>query len=164
VTILWSQEFLTLVREHLAPGGTAAQWLPPRPHPEGEAGVYRMLLHTFHAVFPNSSLWQAAFSSVIVAKPDGELPAVGEFVSRSRAAPVAASLRFGGITDSDQLIEMFLAGPQKLSHFVAGAPLNTDDHPIVEYQSMWERRSKRPPVDPLRQLIESKEPISVWLR
>ncbi|HWX23018.1 MAG TPA: fused MFS/spermidine synthase [Candidatus Binatia bacterium] len=49
---LYTREFLTLCRDHLAPQGIMCLWIPGRTKREIES-----FLKTFHTVFPNTSVW-----------------------------------------------------------------------------------------------------------
>ena len=47
-------------------------------------------------------------------------------------APAQTPSAFG-LADPWALLGSFVAGPASLARFAAGAPLNTDDHPVVSY-------------------------------
>ena len=49
---LYTREFLSLCREHLTPNGVMCLWVPGRTKQE-----IMSFLKTFHAVFPNASVW-----------------------------------------------------------------------------------------------------------
>jgi spermidine synthase len=58
--------------------------------------------------------------------------AVRERLSRATTSPSPSDL---GIADDLALFGSFVAGPASLAEFARGAPLNTDDHPIVAYRA-----------------------------
>lgn len=51
---LYSREFLSLCRDHLSPGGVMCLWLPVSKEP---IDVILSLVKTFHAVFPEMTVW-----------------------------------------------------------------------------------------------------------
>jgi spermidine synthase len=64
---LFTQEFYTMVRDHLADNGVFIQWLPFHDLSERD---YRDIIHTFQSVFPHTTLWYTgATHSFLVATP-----------------------------------------------------------------------------------------------
>jgi spermidine synthase len=64
---LFTHEFYTMVREHLADNGVFVQWLPFHDLSERD---YRDIIHTFQSVFPHTTLWYTgATHSFLVATP-----------------------------------------------------------------------------------------------
>ena len=51
---LYSREFYELVKDHLNPGGVAAQWLPLY---QSDEDTVRTELATFFSVFPGATVW-----------------------------------------------------------------------------------------------------------
>lgn len=64
---LFTHEFYTMVRDHLAEDGVFIQWLPFHDLSERD---YRDIIHTFQSVFPHTTLWYTgATHSFLVATP-----------------------------------------------------------------------------------------------
>jgi spermidine synthase len=129
VTSLYSKEYYELIRDRLRPGGVAAQWIPSR----YDAESYWLLVRTFQAVFPVTSVWHSGITTVVVGSK--EEPAVdAASIARRMADPrVRASLAVVGIEDPDSLLSLYTAGPDETRRLAGPGPLNTDDHPRIEY-------------------------------
>lgn len=64
---LFTHEFYTMVKDHLADDGVFIQWLPFHDLSERD---YRDIVHTFQSVFPHTTLWYTgATHSFLVATP-----------------------------------------------------------------------------------------------
>ena len=57
-----------------------------------------------------------------------------------------------GLADEWALLGSFVAGPAALARFAAGAPLNTDDHPVVSY--LAPRATYAPDATPAERLTD----------
>jgi spermidine synthase len=132
---LYTVEHFLAVKSRLAPGGLFCQWLPLH---QMDLQTLRSVVRSFIAVFPGAGAMLATNSL--------ETPVIG-LVGRSddarfdlrllrdRLAHVAlprGAAEFG-FTDDLSLLGSFFAGPAALARIAAGAPLNTDDHPVVAY-------------------------------
>jgi spermidine synthase len=71
----------------------------------------------------------------LVARRDGERFDVSEVRERLHATETMLRLGDFGIADDLALLGSFIAGPRALERFAAGAPLNTDDRPVVAYRA-----------------------------
>jgi spermidine synthase len=130
VTSLYSQEFYALVRAHLNEGGITCQWMTTH----YDTAEYQMLVRTFQAVFPHSSIWQADTTSVLIGMKDGPRATMADLAARFQYPPVQKSLAVIGISSLADLLSLHFAGPAETRAFVGEGPLNTDDHPLIEYR------------------------------
>ena len=130
---LYAREMFETVARRLSPGGVFCQWLPlyQLTHEEFDA-----IARTFLVVFPEVSLWRNDFY------PDR--PVVGLV---GRLAPGALDLgrvgeRLAALPEWSR--DPLLATPQGLvmlylgdlaagRELIASGPLNTDDHPLIEF-------------------------------
>jgi spermidine synthase len=101
----------------------------------------RSIVRTFTTVYPRSWALLATNSLDtpiigLIARRDGERFAIDRLRGRLTRA-VAPNPGEFGIADDLALLGSFVAGPESLKRFGAGAPLNTDDRPVVTYRAPW---------------------------
>jgi spermidine synthase len=134
-TSLSSREYFDLVRRRLAPGGLYVQWLPAH---QLDPAELRIAIATFQSVFPAASLWLGMVGeSVPVVGCLGQngafavdLPAIERRLSD---AAIASRLREVNLGSACLLLSHFVMGPSGMEQMARGAPLNTDDRPVVEF-------------------------------
>lgn len=130
---LYSREMYEIVARRLAPGGLFCQWLPLYQLTRDE---FDAIARTFLSVFPQASLWRGDFYP--------NRPVVG-LVGQFDAQPldlvrVGARLEQLPAWSHDALLTaprglaMLSAGPlTPVADLFAGAPINTDDRPFIEF-------------------------------
>jgi spermidine synthase len=129
VVSLYTSDFYLLCRDRLRDGGLMAQWLPlynltPRD--------CHMVAATFLEVFPNATLWVLGRDAMLVGRK-GE-PVEPLNVLRGLARPgVTEDLEPFGLDDPAVYLASWVAGPEGVLEYCAGAPAVTDDHPLLEY-------------------------------
>jgi len=124
--VLYTVEHFQAVRERLAPDGLFCQWLPLH---QLDRATLQSIVRSYQRVFPQARAMLATLSLQtpvlgLVSRRDG-----GTF----RPAPLPARAADFGIDDQLGLFGSFVASPAALLHWAEGAPLNTDDHPVVSY-------------------------------
>lgn len=133
---LFTREAFEGLRSRLKPGGVVSQWIQCYALEEGLA---RTLLHTFASVFPHVLLYAdpASLGDVILLGSERPLSLdVGAFARRCAEAPgVRADLTRMGLATPGTFLAGMLMNTEELVRFGSRAPLNTDDLPIVEFQS-----------------------------
>lgn len=135
---LYSREYFTLVRNALADGGLALQWIGDRSDAQ-----YKLIMRTFLDVFPHTTLWLGGQLMVGSTTPLTLAPAL---VDAKRARPeTRAALDEVGIDSFETLTSWYVAGPDELRRFVGDGLLLTDDRPLVEYHRSLP--ADDPPVD-----------------
>lgn len=113
---LYTAEHFANVRARLNPGGVFVQWLQLRQLSRHE---FQVITGTFSDAFEDAELWQNEM------QPTRPLLAlVGRTSPRPPAPPPAA---LAG--------SRFVCGAETLRRWTAGAPRNTDDHPIIEFST-----------------------------
>jgi spermidine synthase len=105
-----------------------------------DLNTLRSIVHSFLAVYPHGWAMLATNSLDtpvlgLVAHGDGDSFNVGELRVRLAGATTPLKPAAFGITDDLALLGSFIAGPRALARFASGAPLNTDDHPVVAYRA-----------------------------
>ena len=132
---LYAHEMYEIVARRLAPGGLFCQWLPLYQLTREE---FEVITHTFLTTFPHASLWRADFYP--------NRPVLGLI---AQLGPRAVEL--DRVRDRLQQLpewshDSLLATPKGLVMLYAGdlaaaadlfahAPLNTDDHPLIEFMA-----------------------------
>ena len=135
---LYSREYFTLVRDALADGGLALQWIGHRSDTQ-----YKLIMRTFLEVFPHTTLWLGGQLMVGSLRPLTISPAL---VSDKQARPeTRLALDDIGLDSFETLASWYVAGPDELRRFVGAGPVLTDDRPLVEYHRSLPAND--PPVD-----------------
>lgn len=135
---LYSREYFQLVRDALAEGGLALQWIGHRPDTQ-----YKLIMRTFLDVFPETTLW---FDGQLMVGAMRPLSITSALLDDKRArAETRMALDEVGLDTFATLRSWYVAGPDQLRRFTGTGPLLTDDRPLVEYHRSLP--ADDPPVD-----------------
>jgi len=132
---LYTYEYFEIMRDALASDGIAAAWLPL-------GGLsfedLRILIATFKKVFPHTTLWYFTPypTHFIIAVGTPAKTEVNLDELARRMGKVAADLQTIRVGNEYQVASMLLLGERDVDDLVAGAPLHTDDRPILEFSDM----------------------------
>jgi spermidine synthase len=128
---LFTREFYQTAREHLSDRGVMVQWLQgysifPR--------EMRMVVRTFQEVFPDATIWRATPNDYLLVGSrtplELDLAAMERRVAESAGTRTdLARLR----TDVEELLYRFHLSAEDARRYAEGAPLNTDDLPLLEF-------------------------------
>ncbi|HLK89893.1 MAG TPA: tetratricopeptide repeat protein [Polyangia bacterium] len=130
VNNLFTADFYRQVRARLEPDGVFCQWLQLY---ELTPETFATLVRTFTEVFPEGHLfvlWRVS-DALLVAAPSGRRLAL----DRLRTPEVRRLLARAGLARPEALAAEYAAPLSMLAPVGAGAPLNTDDRPLVEYRA-----------------------------
>ena len=134
---LYTAEHFAAVRERLAPGGLFCQWLPLH---QLDIENVRIIVRSFLAASPNAWALLATNSldtpviGLVTRRDDAQFT-VADIRARIARSSLPQALGDFGLADEFALLGSFVAGPASLTRFAAGAPLNTDDRPLVAYRA-----------------------------
>jgi spermidine synthase len=138
----YSLEYYDLLRDHLAPGGLVAQWVPATLPPR----QYQMILKTFTESFPNVQLWyflpaykKGPFNSILVGSNERivlDYDHIDRELNRNPAA--FSSLEPYGLTSAQAVLPHFVANEKTIRPAVKTALINSLDHPHYEFYYPWE--------------------------
>lgn len=149
---LYTVEHFAAVRDRLAAGGLFCQWLPLH---QMDLPTLRSITRSYTEVFPQS--WAVLATNSLdtpvvglVTRRGGESLTLVEVRARLRS-PRAAIATGVDLADELALLGTVLAGPGSLKLFGSGAPLNTDDHPVVAW--MAPRATYQPEGSPRARLL-----------
>ena len=150
---MYTVEHFEAVKARLAPGGIFCQWLPLH---QMDLATLRSIVRSYTAVYPQAFAILATHSLDtpvvgLVSRRDGaplQLSQVRQRLASARLEPGAADY---GIHDEWALLGSLVAGPTALKRWAQGAPLNTDDHPVVSY--LAPRATYAPEATPAARLL-----------
>ena len=130
---LYAREMYESAARRLAPDGLFCQWLPLYQLRREE---FDIIVRTFLTVFPQVSLWRDDFYS--------ELPVVG-LVGQFKPRPLNLTRIRERVLHLPEwskdplfsipagLVMLYVGNLSVVSDLFASAPLNTDDHPLIEF-------------------------------
>ncbi len=132
---LYTVEHFAAVRARLATQGVFCQWLPLH---QLDLATLSSIVRSFLAVFPSGSAMLATNSLEtpvigLIARADDHPFDATALRARQRAA--AARMAEFGLDDEFALFGSLVADAAALQRSAAGAPLNTDDRPVVAYSA-----------------------------
>lgn len=136
VSSLYSREYYALARRRLKPGGILVQWLPFHLMTPAEAAS---ILRTVQGEFPETTLWVHSLTGIIVARRDAP---VRIDTARLRALWSLPGLRGDlarlGVPTIGHFAGLYMLGPAGVRRISSGAPLVTDDFPLLEtHAPLW---------------------------
>jgi spermidine synthase len=158
---LYTVEHFRAVRERLTESGVFCQWLPLH---QLDLDTLRSIVQSFMAVYPNGAAMLATNSLDtpvlgLVARRDGSRFDLQQVRERLRNHRLPQRLTDFGLADDLALLGSFIAGPQALARFADGAPLNTDDHPVIAYRAP--RLTYAPDSQPRERLLSLLQQLTV---
>ena len=170
---LYTREYFQLMKARLTDDGIACAWIPM----QLTEGAFDTLVATFQSVFPNTTLWYMdhipSNYAILIGTPR---PIRFDYPRLRRAfevQKVSEDLADVGIIHPLQLIHFLYLDERGVASLVGGAPLHTDDRPILEFRQphrfpadqfllkprireMWKLKPRR-----LDHLIENMEEADV---
>lgn len=133
---LYTVDYFSLVRDRLTPGGIVTVWMPLG----GLGGdTFRMALRTFRAVFPHTTVWymtnQPTHYLLLVGSDHEIRPDVAAIATQAADADVTRDLAAIRLDDPLKLASSLLLDEGEVARLVGDGPLNTDRHPLLEFQA-----------------------------
>jgi spermidine synthase len=135
---LYSSEYYEMVKDHLNPGGVAAQWLPIY---ESDEETVKTELATFFSVFPDATVWSNyldgdGYDLVLLGSAAPSPMDVDELKRRlgqPSYAGVAASLAEIQFHSAVDLLSTYVGRARDLTPLLANAPINNDLNMRLQY-------------------------------
>jgi spermidine synthase len=139
---LYSKEYFELVRDHLNPGGVAAQWLPLY---ESDEETVKTQLATFFNVFPNGTVWSNylngdGYDLVLIGRLDESSIDVHEMQQRldqPKYSRVLTSLADVEVHSASDLLATYAGRASDLAPMLSGTPINRDLNMRLQYIAGW---------------------------
>jgi spermidine synthase len=133
VAALFTREFLTAVRERLAPGGILCQWA--HTYNISDADL-RSIVATFAAVFPNGTMWLMGDGDLLLVGSNRSDPLKLDNIAVNwERSKVAADLREAAAYEPFALLSSYVAGPAEIHRYVSGAAVQSDDRMALEFSA-----------------------------
>ena len=142
---LFTREFYSVVAERLNEGGLFLQWVGAYDfNPED----LKVSLRTLETAFPHVQAWADArgvdFFLLASKEPiardyEGIAAALRDPVVRSDMEAISALSNRGPFTGPDAFFSFFVADDEALDSYASGAPVNTDNRPIIEFRTARNR-------------------------
>jgi len=156
---LYSEDYYRICRSKLNEGGVICQWAPLYGLTMTE---FKMILRTFHKVFPHTSLWFAqSFGSLgnsnalLIGSQDGSTIDYSRLERNFQQARVTSDMESEGINEIPELLDCFVMGRKVLAEFVSGEiDVTTDDRPLLEFGAIEMHYSEI-----LAELVSKREPV-----
>ncbi|MCK4304140.1 MAG: fused MFS/spermidine synthase [Candidatus Eisenbacteria sp.] len=150
---LYTKDFYEVCRKRMTPDGVICAWMTQNSMTDEE---WRMLCRSFIEVFPHSTLWYCNpqhFCLIGTLKPI-QID-LADWQKRMAQEEIRADLADSYLEDYMILASRYMLGRATLQEYVADAPLNTDDHPLIEFAR--EMTDQERPI--ILQLVEMKESL-----
>jgi spermidine synthase len=113
-------------------GGIMCQWVPLHRLPEEQ---YKMIIRTFKAAFPHTTLWYKYTPdfSILIGTQERLKIDYPDFRRRMEKESVRADLELVNMADPIALLDSFMMDEDTIDQYVGPGPLHTDNHPRMEF-------------------------------
>jgi spermidine synthase len=131
---LFSKEFYEISLSRLKDDGIFAQWVQLY---SMDTNSLKMILKTFSSVFPESSVWQASKYDIIIIGHKGPFHGLDySKLSKKLKGTATWDLKaYLNISDPMDLFSYYVMGTEGIRAFSSGAELDTDDKPLLEFNT-----------------------------
>jgi spermidine synthase len=131
IASLFTKEFFEAARSRLAPGGVLCQWAHTY---DISTADLQSIVATFMSVFPGGTLWLVGDGDVLLI---GSNTPIEDRLSGMAAAwqrpGVKEDLASVGVMEPVHVLSLLVAEGERLQHWAAGAPVQTDDRAELEF-------------------------------
>jgi len=140
VANLFTREFFLSVHKRLRPGGVICQWIHLYQISPDDILVF---LKTFHSVFPHLGIWIDGSDMLLVGADQPVEVDLSQLTARMSPPAIQKNLTGSNLTPTN-ILEMYIGDERLVDILRTSIPLNTDDHPILEFsapKSLFANRS-----------------------
>jgi len=131
VAALFTREAFSGIRDRLAPGGIACQWVHTYDISEDDL---RSIVATFVSVFPDATLWTIGETDMLLVSSAGSLDSRIVNIERSWSRKSAREdLMRGGVQEPFAIQSLWAGGPRTLARLGAGSAQQSDDRMALEF-------------------------------
>jgi spermidine synthase len=123
---LYTKEYFQLCKTRLTPGGVVCQYLPLHKLTLRE---FKIAIRTFLSEFPHTTIWLAHAHAIMIGTLDKQ---VIDFVT---IASLLDQINDDILCDPHELTSSLILEGDAARTFVGKGPLNTDNHPYLEFFS-----------------------------
>lgn len=129
---LFTREFFQSASDRLTPGGIMCQWIHLY---QISPDDIRIFLRTYHSVFPHVSIWVDK-SDMLALGSNQPILIDPALIARRLALPqISEHLAPSGLNSIEGFLPILVADTKMVERFSAGAPINRDDRPILEFSA-----------------------------
>lgn len=129
---LYTADYFQLAYNKLNDDGIMGQFLPLY---EMSLEDYLTIARSFVSVFPRTALFFTGFDTILIGFKGNSGPDADVLRENFQFPPVQESLAGIGFTSPEMILSMFVADLSLQTNFISSGPINTDDHPIIEYST-----------------------------
>ncbi|MDX2175721.1 MAG: fused MFS/spermidine synthase [Candidatus Sumerlaeia bacterium] len=157
---LYDLEYFTLCREAITDDGLVVVWMPLGGLSDR---AFRMALRTFERVFPDMTVWffpnePTHYCLLIGGK--GPLRIDYPRVARALAIPsIQEDIDLLSLQDPLKLISCFVADARSVRGYLGDGPINTENHPLIEFESPRFGYGPAPLAYNMRKLYRAQVPV-----
>src|SRR5262249_34372433 len=128
---LFSREFFQEALARLTPNGIHCQWVHSYNMPTADL---RSIVGTFRSVFPHAQLWALNENDFLLLGSASRI-AISESVLTHNFEHAQDDLKSFGMVSMYSLASLYMLEDADLDTFAAGAMMNTDAHPVLEFHA-----------------------------
>ena len=128
---IYTEDFYRLCRRILTEDGIMCQWVPLHRLPEAH---YKMIVRTFIAVFPHTTLWYKYTPDfvILIGTPKPLSIDYKNFMERAQITSIRQGLAADEL-DGMSLLDSFMMGPAAVRDYVGVGDIHTDNRPRLEF-------------------------------
>lgn len=127
---LYTRDHYEQTYSRLSANGVMGQYMPL--HLLGTR-EFKSVMATFASVFEHCSLWYSLTDLVLVGSKQPLTIDYGGLEAVMARPSIQRDLELSNLGEPLRLLSHFLLGENEIRAYSQGAPINTDDHPIVEF-------------------------------
>jgi spermidine synthase/tetratricopeptide (TPR) repeat protein/MFS family permease len=128
---LYTVEFFTQCDRRLKNDGVMVQWFHLY---EIDDETFRLVVRTFHSVFPHVTIWQSEVADVLLIGSKEPLVFNEEALGGEFDLPsVRADLKRIEIPDVATLLSLQMLSDERVADYAGSGAFNTEDRPLLEY-------------------------------
>jgi len=160
VVNLYTKEYYELAKAHLKKGGIISQWIPLYNLSTDDV---RIMVRTFQAVFPHTSVWLANTDIFMIGSNEELRLDYDRLVKKLNMPNIKRLLSEIDLEDPAEFLATFIMNEQRTRQYAGDGPLMTDDMPVVEFTGP--RSLHVNTISPnIAEFVRYREPVIPYLR
>lgn len=160
VVNLYTVEYYELVKSHLKEGGIMSQWIPLYALSVDDV---KMLTATFQSVFEHTTIWIANADIFLIGSSERQSVDFDRIKERLARPNIKRIMGEIDLEDPIEFLSTFLMNEDVVREYARGAPVMTDDMPLVEFTGPKSLSVNT--ISPnIGELIRHREPVWPYLR
>ena len=154
---LYTLDYYRLCAKRLNPGGIVSMWLPMYGLTTRN---YRMILRSFHAIFPHTTVWYVnstinSYSIVMGTREPARIDMTR--LAAQLTGRVLEDMANISAHDPERILDYFITADDGVGKLAGDVPFHTDDRPVVEYESARVLGRRTTVFDNLKQVAMARE-------